>query len=709
MSLAADAQEPSAGAKPRRRERVRMRASRACQRCSQRKVQCDGAQGGLPCSRCRADSDASCFFVPSRRGTFARKKNLSRPALATDAPQSHVASIDRLPQPSRIDGTSPADSAAADSASIVGTVASSADAPDTSASVQSTSLASMFEDFLDGQDLSHEDLVGKRGIIFLGDSSPLTFALEELQRGRKPTLYDAGFHLATQTLGSEEGVAAPQQNTHPPHMTSADVAYLRAKGAFEFPKAEVSSALVTAFLERFCPLYSIIDKESFEHLYKEQKLPWILLHVVCFIGTTCCDQDVIHRLHFQSRLHARHMFYEKVKVLFDLGYETDKIVLLQTVLLLTFWGPHMKSYWNPCSWIGFGVTIAESLGIYKSTLSAHLKATDKSLLRRLWWTLVARDAYCAALLGRPFRINMARCDTEMLSVEDFNQSGTSSQAGHAEQGSVEALYQVQIVKLSLILRHIVRSRSDVTCESDTIEMLNGLLNSWQSELPPRVDWRRPCNHADLYATSLKIVFHHHLIVLHLGDPHPISSSLNRGMEQDTPSIQAAEAAAQTISSSAVALMMNAMVTRMPHEVFSGFFMAAIVFYRQLKQPQEIMRQLGQAALDNCQMVLNEARERWDAARWGLRIFDFLLSRRGKADMALDGNWQGSNNLLPSLSSSGEITQPTPGAADTQGHNMLHSTDFASPSLQDPMRNFTDFPFMPNYFMSVPDADFSFQF
>lgn len=80
----------------------------------------------------------------------------------------------------------------------------------------------------------------------------------------------------------------------------------------------------------------------------------------------------------------------------------------------------MKSYWNPCSWVGFGVTVVESLGIYRIHTSTYMDTKRRSLLKRLFWTLAVRDAYCAALLGRPFRLNIAQCDTESLNIDDFD-------------------------------------------------------------------------------------------------------------------------------------------------------------------------------------------------------------------------------------------------------------------------------------------------
>lgn len=271
------------------------------------------------------------------------------------------------------------------------------------------SLASMFEDFLEKQGHSNDGSAPKLGLILFGESSPLTFALEELNGGAKAHLYDAGSDLS-----KSKRLESQRRHTHPSHCSPEDIAYLEAKGTFVDPDPNQLDQLVTAFLDNFCPLYSIVNKDEVLECHRARSLPWILLHAICFLGATFCDSAVIHKSNYKSRLHARRAFYDKAKVLFDVGYETDKVVLLQTVIMLSFWGPQMNSYWNPCSWVGFAVTIASSLGIHRSAAFARVTGRDKGLLKRLWWTLVVRDAYCAALLGRPFRIDMALCDTECV-------------------------------------------------------------------------------------------------------------------------------------------------------------------------------------------------------------------------------------------------------------------------------------------------------
>ncbi|KAK5000918.1 hypothetical protein LTR66_000335, partial [Elasticomyces elasticus] len=345
------------------------------------------------------------------------------------------------------------------------------------------SLPSMFERFLEQQSQNPEDATAKCGIIFMSRASPLTFALEEAQGGNNTinaALHDAGSH-------SPKGDSAKtiEVDVHPSHLSSEDISYFKAKGAFERPQSDVSDAMVAAFVERFYPLYSIVDLNAFEESFKAGNLPWILFHSVCFVGATFCDLSVIHRAGFKGRWHARHHFYDKAKLLFDIGYETNKIVLLQSVLMLSFWGPQMKSYWNPCSWVGFGVTIAESLGIYRINTSTYMDTKRRSLLKRLFWALALRDAYCAALLGRPFRLNIAQCDTEPLTLEDFDHDEQCSNQDHGKC-LLHGHYQIQVSKLSLILRKIVEAQFGPSKNTTQAIHLRNLMDTWQSELPRTV-------------------------------------------------------------------------------------------------------------------------------------------------------------------------------------------------------------------------------
>ncbi|EXJ79347.1 hypothetical protein A1O3_08849 [Capronia epimyces CBS 606.96] len=607
----------------------RKRAFKACQRCNTRKVKCDAARTGLPCTRCRVDGAVGCTFITSRRGTYNRWRSKSNAptqdaslggsasilpsresSSAQEGPDSAVPLEADAPCPSSAN-PSPAHDSDKNRSEIIGE----------SEHTRSNSLAVMFENFLKQQGRDAEGLVGKHGFVLLGDSSPLTFALKEVLPEKR-----VGIHTERETPGGGEVPISRQRSAHPSHLSAADITYLQAKGVFNAPNSECLRALIDAFIGSFYPLYSIVNKAEFLEHHQSGTTPWILLHAACLIGAAYCDIGVIKSAGFKTRQSARRFFYDKAKVLYDVGYETNSVVLLQAIIILTFWGPDMKSYWNPCSWVGVAVTIAESLGIHRSTAfsSSH---QDKGLLRRMWWAIAVRDTYCGTLLGRPFRVNMGHCDTAMLTLDDFGPE--QGQTDPADESRLSMLYQIQLAKLSLILRHIINTRFNPGFSS-TPQSLHEMLAHWRSELPPAINWADSGPSPSMFAESLKILFHHHMIFIYLARRDTLSDEPPPQLDSESATYEIAESAAQTIASTALTLMTKSMIHSMPQEVFPAFFVAGIVFSRLIRRSSPLIAQLGQAALDNCQIVLNEVRDCWDPAFWGLRIFEFLQAAIKKA-------------------------------------------------------------------------------
>ncbi|KAJ5678555.1 uncharacterized protein N7477_004188 [Penicillium maclennaniae] len=480
------------------------------------------------------------------------------------------------------------------------------------------SLVGMFEAFLRQQSANKSE---RPGIVVFGEPSPFTFALEELKHGDSPKLHNANRQIYDKTA-SLGGATQP-----PGHLAETDFAYLKAKGAFNYPDGAISDALISAYFERFHPLCSIVEKSQLERDYREQKLPWIILHAVCFIGATFCDDAVIHRSVFKSRFEARQFYYEKAKVLFTVGYHSDKIVLLQAALMLSFYGPHIQGYWNPGSWTGFGVTIAVSLGLHRAATYTHSHFREvTSLLRRVWWNLVIRDAYTSALLGRSFRLNMSLCDTEPLTCEDFESFVTCSHQPQTDCHCKDsAHYQIQISKLSLLLRRILISRFGPGESTATVAQLHQLLSDWQSDLPKSMNWVQRKSPLSKFSVIFKIMFHYHVILLHMLKPERVSSSQAQTPCSTGRSTAIAESAASGIASTAITIMTNSSLNAFPHELFPAFFLAGIIFYRQWRQSDADSAEKARASLDNCLIVLNQAADFWDPGSWAVKLFEFLSS------------------------------------------------------------------------------------
>lgn len=480
--------------------------------------------------------------------------------------------------------------------------------------VSSKSLSSMFEDHVGRKS---PDTVGQCELVLFGEPSPLTFALQ-LRRGQGQVLHDISQH----NLNSNS-LTVIQDDIHPPHLDPCDIEYLKAKGAFMYPSEGAFDSMMDVFLNRFYLLYAVVDPVDLRRAYRARKLPWILLHAICFVAMTFCDTSLIFIAGFKSRSEARHHYYSKAKALFDISYEKSKAVLLKVCILLSFEGPRLNCYWNPCSWIEIGVTMAVSLGLHRAEVAASGPPNDRSLLKRLWWALAVRDAHFSALLGRPFRINIAQCDTNVLALGDFPHNHEPVDSCSCKAAF---MYQIQSCKLSLILRNIIHFRFGPVSDSITLDHIQQQLAVWKSDLPIEIGWPISMNSNVIQSTQLETLYNYLLVLLHMNPAGQFQASQRRPSVCDTSSNQIAKSSALTISSLSVKLMTKATLSFLPHEIFSGFFVAGVILCRQAQQSEtDNFAIMTRACFDNCQMVLNEAQDFWDPGKWAMRLFDFLLS------------------------------------------------------------------------------------
>lgn len=466
----------------------------------------------------------------------------------------------------------------------------------------------MFDHLLEGQQKG-EDVVDKCSITYLGESFPLAIVLKDLRGGRGPTQ----LHHSGPPCPAPEELVEAQSLHHPPYMRPEEIAFLEAKKAFEVPDSRTLGALIEVFLHRVLPLYPIVNRHEFLEEHRTKRIPWILLHALCFISATFCPSNILHQAGFSSRRQARWLFYSKAKALFDVGYEGNKIVALQVAILMSFWGGGPNNYWNFYSWISTGVTIAETIGCHRSMAGTNMKPQDRSLLKRLWWILVVRDTACAALVGRPFRIHLDHCDVDALSPEDCEDETASSAAVSSSGGSSCALYQVQVTELTLILRRIIMARFYPTGDSEgtsTSSSLHHMLTEWRARLPPQLSWTdNSSDRLSIFTSSLAILYNHHVILAYLHNPpeplqgSPLAAFHERQAEQDRTS-----GAAQQIVSMASAVVMKSEVLLAPHELFHAIFIAAVIFYMQTKSSSQLTAQLGMSGLTNCKMLLHEIRD-----------------------------------------------------------------------------------------------------
>ncbi|KIW79772.1 hypothetical protein Z517_06386 [Fonsecaea pedrosoi CBS 271.37] len=723
-------------------EGVRCRAARACRRCHVKRIKCDAIEGGMPCTGCQQADNSECTLMPSNRGTYIRtasRRARHQPAqrVRSAVPRSTAVSRDQdyqrsiAPeeatteeqyedhhQPTRNpDSTAPGtaglrganrgagrgrDSVASPTDRRVTSPASGAEATtspmldlattDPDSAHREPSWTTMFDRLFDNLSHNQKAALDKCSITYLGESFPLGMVLEEVNEGGRTRLHHPGPPVSEPSVVEE-----PSGQRHPSHMRPEDITYLKSKGAFTFPDADMLDALVATYLGRVHPLYPIVNRQEFIRQYEADEVPAMLLHAICSIAATFCDLALIHRAGFLSRLDARLASYRKAKVLFEVGYETDKIVQLQSAVYMTFWGGGPLNHWNYFSWIGTAVTIAESLGIHRSMANADMDVSDRSLLKRLWWTLVNRDAHCQSLVGRPFRINQDQVDIEPLLMEDFEEDMQSPEFKSHPLRDSFGLYQIHMSRLSLILKDIVNTRFRPGRLQSRAAHLYEKLRRWRHELPTELQWVDGDANLDVFALCLCTSYNHHLILLHQDQPPMGGVGLASTSTQENSlllkrSIPAPEIAARNVTCLVYTIYAKSNPLCIPHETFQGVFLAEAVMFTQMKTSDPMTAQHGRAALSACQMLWHTVLETWDASPWILRLFDHLVGRLGlPSDRQNDAGWAPTMTAAATGESSADALHPDEFVDDFGDALPTLSTFLDMTQDGGALSNFVDFP------------------
>ncbi|KAE8423565.1 fungal-specific transcription factor domain-containing protein [Aspergillus pseudocaelatus] len=647
----------------------RSRAGAACQHCHARKSKCDGQLKGVPCSSCQHRGLVGCRILPSNRGQYIRKSRrqqepsrqppdkgaLAQPPFAradpgdigplypSPAPQPDMPELsEELSQLFPI-ARSSADDGLQLSRSRADSASNAAWDDDVqpvereeprlfqqlNACKEDISWSSIFESLLEPRCQTHA--VDKASITYLGESFPLATVLEDLRREGRLQLHHPG------PAQTRSPVPSPATNSHQSHLSDADTSFLQSKGAFQLPPPACGDVLFNTFVERVYPFYPVVIMSDLIQQYKDKTVPYILLHAIYFAGAAFCPLSSLHLAGFSNRRTVLETFYNRAKLLFDFGYEREKVVLLQSVVLLTFWPSSPADIWTFYQWVGMGVTIAEGLGLHRSMAHINIPRKDHSLLKRIWWILVIRDAFGSALYGRPVRINGVHCDVEFTTERDFIHDYHPDLFPQTHM-PLCAEYFSLLSRLSLQLRDITTNRFTTGFptpgqEEARVTTLKAL-KEWRVSLPSQLDWELAATHSDPFAATLAVLYNSCLMFMDIQRSRltkcdafiPSTSSTERPYEATVQFPEPTHDLAAQVIDILSSLVPQGQLASMPHEVFTGLFIAEAVTYTRTRSADTVVAKLGLAQLKSCQLLFYEVRDFWDPARWITQLFQDLLAK-----------------------------------------------------------------------------------
>ncbi|OQV09016.1 Fungal specific transcription factor domain-containing protein isoform 2 [Cladophialophora immunda] len=456
---------------------VKKRASQACHHCRTRKVKCDLVKSGVPCHNCSSDG-IECVILESRRSRKYRlqKRQASRPVALPAISQAQPKTTSEPPATSsQLPGGSPD---AAPALEVAGP----------------------------GQSNHVHPLVPRN----------FQTALVVPRNDSQGPPTQAGTASNASVVGAVTTDLPPYIRPSRPDIRQDDLEFLRRRGALSLPFGELHDQLIRSFVLYVHPFMPIVDLEDFLGALDDKdgspKISLVVFQAILFSGTAFVELPLLQEAGYESRRAARADFYQKVKLLYDFDWDTDRIALIQALLLLNYWYVSENDQKDPWHWLGVCISLATSIGLNQPFTHAQKDPKTRALWRRIWWSCVHRDRIISISMRRPMRIKDEDIRLPPLRLDDF-ETGPIRSAILSLQGNAfltdryvrSMLADMYIAKLKLllfigqILKHFyhLRGFGGSTAESTMLytprrSEVNGKqyldlqhdLDQWYRELPP---------------------------------------------------------------------------------------------------------------------------------------------------------------------------------------------------------------------------------
>ncbi|KAJ5871102.1 uncharacterized protein N7529_003455 [Penicillium soppii] len=209
-------------------------------------------------------------------------------------------------------------------------------------------------------------------------------------------------------------------------LSDADQGYLQAKGVLTLPGKKSCESLLRAYLHHVHPLMPIIEVDTILEFQQNGRLHeynLLLLWSIFFVAVNFVSRTVYEQEGYKSRKEMKASLYSRAKCMYAVGEGMDKIVLLQSSLLMGFWLSELDEHMQPLYWTGIAINLCQMLGLHRnpdsSKFNCNITDRQRSLWRRLWWSSFYRDRWLSLSFGRPSRIDLNDCDTPMPTATDL--------------------------------------------------------------------------------------------------------------------------------------------------------------------------------------------------------------------------------------------------------------------------------------------------
>ena len=195
------------------------------------------------------------------------------------------------------------------------------------------------------------------------------------------------------------------------------------------------------------------------------------------------------------------------QVLYDFDYELDRVSLVQSLLLMTYWYETPDDQKDTWHWMGVAISLAHTIGLHRNPENSTMEPRKKKLWKRIWWSCFMRDRLIALGMRRPTRVKDEDYDVPMLTESDFEIAPVAehitviapecSLSKDVEAQRQLAQMCIAKAKLCLCVSHVLSAQYSVLVRCQGMQGVEGATRSSVMLFPKKLDQTDEVRNCDL--------------------------------------------------------------------------------------------------------------------------------------------------------------------------------------------------------------------
>jgi len=364
-----------------------------------------------------------------------------------------------------------------------------------------------------------------------------------------------------------------------------------------------------------------------------------------------------------------------LQLLYDFDYEADRISLIQSLLLMTYWYETPDDQKDSHHWMGIAVSLSHTIGLHRNPERSSMTQKRRKLWKRIWWSTYMRDRLIALGMRRPTRIKDEDFDVPLLELDDFEIGSATSinclPASCTLLRDVDkqrhlATLCVEKSKLCICISHVLAAQYSVLHNNHGVQSKEGStrttmmlvarkadpevcgvrgcddeLRKWKSLLPPEAEYQKPVENTnqsgngciEVNRSLLHLVYHATVSALHRpqvlpSGVYPVDGPANDLLDLSRSNVRFA---ASQITAIAENLDKYDLVRFLPTTGITVLLPAIIIHLLDIKAPDETTRRASLQGFCQCMQIMSKLRDIYAAADYSTA---FLEAAIRKAEIVL---------------------------------------------------------------------------